>query len=307
MPHSEVSCRGGAAYGEKSYVIRVTDGLTTIPGENTEALLVKRGGATDLENIVIRTQNGTTYSSVRDYLLENSVMSPYSFPEYGNGFNCIEFCLGDTWTNGGPFYTNTQPSTDTLDTMPDFAFEEEPEPELGRIIDESRPPRQNAESCLPPIEEDYPLVDDTSPIPVDRSMTDCGGDDEKFRIRFQPLDGVMRPGTWAGFGTISRSGNFQNRLTRNDYSMYEIVLDHYAYTPHNDLVQYLHSVNDFLEIALRTKNLPKDKHGWHYLMVEIDGEWVDGITAAKYLFNITIGRNTSGRLVEVFGEHPFNY
>lgn len=301
MPHSEVSCRGGAEYGKKSYVIRVTDGLTTYPGENTEALLVKLGGANDLENIVIQTQNGTIHYSVREYLLENSVMTPDSFPEYGNGFNSIEFCLNDTWTNGGPFYTNTQPSTDIPEYMPDIAFEEELEPEFGRIIDKSHPPRQNAESCLSPIDEDYNLVDDTISRPVDRSMTDCPGDDEKFRIRFQPLDGVTRPETWAGLGTITRSGNFQNRLTRNEYTMYEIVLDHHAYTPHKDLVQYLYSVDAYIEIALGTKNLPRDTHAWHYIMVEIDGEWVDGITAAKCLFNITIGRNTAGRLVEVYG------
>lgn len=405
MPHSTVTCRGGNAYGSKSYVIRVVDGLTVLPGADTEALLVKRGDVTNLTDIIIYTRNGTTHSTVRDYLLENSVMTQDSFAPESNGFNSIEVCIDTTWMNGGAFFTNTQPSTEVADPMPSEDEDQEPveiaprggisyamatysirstthkahndtscpleatmtisgteqvrvkdtfwngdnefssleEWHLHHMADDndsvqhsprsyidvmvdnewipattffslrhppstgddSRPPRSDAEFEL----ESRLLIedgnfDDTLPKPVDRSMTDFFGMDKKYRIRYNPrTEGPRVPGTWAGNGSIRCVAGFQNSLTKNTYYDYEIVLDHHAYSPDNDYVQYLDSVEYYVEIAQRTKEPMIYQHAWCHIDVEIDGTWVNGTVAALELFNITLIRNPDGRIVEFPGKY----
>ena len=295
------NCRGGSAYSDKSYVIRVDTGNKNrrLNIDTTEALLIKQEGPYNLENIKIRTWlKAKTYTSVEDYIREIGHVvetpSPWSF---------VKVLVGDTWMSGTRFYMLTQPSTDAP---------QEPFP-LSEPFDESRPPRQNACSVVPG-DSNYqgdddevagetilPALDTEMAGPVPRAFTDYPGMDEEFRIRFRPVDGVHTPGTWSGNGVIFRHGYFQNPLTKHGYHEYEIRLDHMAQSANPDLnyTQNLFSVAEFAKIGLGHEVSPVD--AWSRIEVNIDGRWTLGTSAAKKLFNIEVQENQRGVLSEFRG------
>lgn len=300
---TSTNCRGGIAFGNKSYVVRLNEQMIGRDNniDETEALLVKQGDACNLENIKIRAKSGKAYTTVKDYLADYGVNPPNCF------WSFIEVEVDDYWVSGNEFYMLTQPSTEV--SQEPFLF---PEP-----FDESRPPRQNACSVVPgdsnyhdEDEDDeveaegetiLPALDTEMSGPVPRAFTDYPGMDEEFRIRFRPVDGVHTPGTWSGNGVIFRHGYFENPLTKHTYYEYEIRLDRMAQSSNPDLnyVQNLCSVAEFAEIGLGHKISNVD--AWSHIEVNIDGRWTLGTFAAKKLFNIEIQENNRGVLSEFRG------
>ena len=104
---TDTACRGGEAFSHKSYVIRIEDNMTGIhlTTRDTEALLVKKNGSCNLQDINIRAQNGKTYTTLKDYLEYYSVSPPDSY------WHFVEVLVDSVWIPGSRFYTNTQPST----------------------------------------------------------------------------------------------------------------------------------------------------------------------------------------------------
>jgi len=292
------NCRGGSAYSDKSYVIRVDTGNKNrrLNDDTTEALLIKQEGPCNLENIKIRTLlKAKTYTSVEDYIREIGKVvetpSPWSF---------VKVLVGDTWMSGTRFYTNTQPSTD-----------EQQEPSFeAAAFDESRPPRQNACSVVPgdtnyfdDEEEDddievpgevilpAPAPATEMDRPVDRCFTDYPGMEKEYRVRFRPVDGRRIPGTWGGDGVIYCQGYYENRLTKHGYHGYTIRLHHQAL--------HLYSVADYAKIGLGMEISAAD--AWSRIEVKVDGRWMLGTFAAKQLFNIEVQCNSLGKLTEFQG------
>ena len=292
------NCRGGSAYSDKSYVIRVDTGNKNrrLNDDTTEALLIKQEGPCNLENIKIRTWlKAKTYTSVEDYIREIGKVvetpSPWSF---------VKVLVGDTWMSGTRFYTNTQPSTD-----------EQQEPSFeAAAFDESRPPRQNACSVVPGDTNYYEDEDEDIEVPgevilpapapapatemdrpVDRCFTDYPGMEKEYRVRFRPVDGRRIPGTWGGDGVIYCQGYYENRLTKHGYHGYTIRLHHQAL--------HLYSVADYAKIGLGMEISAAD--AWSRIEVKVDGRWMLGTFAAKQLFNIEVQCNSLGKLTEFQG------
>jgi hypothetical protein len=293
------NCRGGSAYSDKSYVIRVDTGNKNrrLNEDTTEALLIKQEGPCNLENIKIRTWlKAKTYTSVEDYIREIGKVveapSPWSF---------VKVLVGDTWMSGTRFYTNTQPSTDE---------QQEPNFEEAAAFDESRPPRQNACSVVPGDTNYYEDEDEDIEVPgevilpapapapatemdrpVDRCFTDYPGMEKEYRVRFRPVDGRRIPGTWGGDGVIYCQGYYENRLTKHGYHGYTIRLHHQAL--------HLYSVAEYAEIGLGMEISAAD--AWSRIEVKVDGRWMLGTVAAKQLFNIEVQEDQNGVLTEFQG------
>ena len=107
------TCRGGKSYGKRSYVVRVKDDFCSTP-EDTEALLVKNNGVTNLTEITIRGMNGKTYTSLPAYITDNATKTPDGIPIDTQTFPWVyvEVLIDTYWEPGNFFYTHTQPSTD---------------------------------------------------------------------------------------------------------------------------------------------------------------------------------------------------
>ena len=105
---TDTVCRGGVSYSNRTYIIRLNENEIGRDNniQDTEALLVKKNGSCDLNNINIRAQNGKTYTKLKDYLEDYGVYPKHSY------WSFVEVCVGTTWVPGSNFYTNTQPSTD---------------------------------------------------------------------------------------------------------------------------------------------------------------------------------------------------
>jgi hypothetical protein len=296
---SSTNCRGGIAYGNKSFVVRLNEQMIGRDNniDETEALLVKQGDTCNLENIKIRTQNGKTYTTVKDYLADYGVNPRVSF------WSFIEVMVDDYWVSGNEFYMLTQPSADAPQEP---AFCVEP-------FDESRPSRQSACSVVPG-DTNYHDEDDEDDVagetilpapdtemagPVPRAFTDYPGMDEEFRIRFRPVGGVHTPGTWSGNGVIFRQGYYENCVTKNKYHGYTIRLDEMAQTPEDSDIQYLFSVAEYAEIGLGQWTKAVD--AWSRIEIKVDDRWMLGTFAAKKLFNIEVLENKHGELTEFRG------
>ncbi len=126
-PFPSSTCRGGASYQKPSYVVRVKEDFCSNP-EDTEALLVKNTGVTNLTEITIRGMNGKTYTSLPAYITDNSTKAPdgWSLDRQTHWLPWVhvEVLIGTYWEPGNFFYTHTQPSTDCPASPPPL----EPEP-----------------------------------------------------------------------------------------------------------------------------------------------------------------------------------
>jgi len=106
---------GGDAFINRTYIIRV-DERFRVPGltaEDTEAVLVKQGGPTDLNSVMIRTQT-KNYTKLEDYLGDNAV-SPTKGKWWG-GWMFVEVLVktmklyNSSWISGQAFKDGTEPS-----------------------------------------------------------------------------------------------------------------------------------------------------------------------------------------------------
>lgn len=115
FPSQTLAPSGGDAFSNDTFVIRVVEkflmpGLTV---EDTEAVLVKKGGPTDLNSVMIRTQT-KDYATLEDYLKDNAV-SPTKGKWWG-GWMFVEVLVktmklyNSSWINGQAFKDGTEPS-----------------------------------------------------------------------------------------------------------------------------------------------------------------------------------------------------
>ena len=117
MPSSSqtLAPSGGDAFSNDTFVIRVVKrflmpGLTV---EDTEAVLVKKGGPTDLNSVMIRTQT-KDYDTLEEYLKDNAV-SPTKGKWWG-GWMFVEVLVktmklyNSSWISGQHFKDGTEPS-----------------------------------------------------------------------------------------------------------------------------------------------------------------------------------------------------
>lgn len=100
---------GGKDYEKRSYAVRIHPEFAH-PGQDTEALLVKRGGNSDLNFVRIRDQDGNTFTEIKTYVNTHAVRSTIgvTLP-----WHCIEVSVSGEWVPGSRFYTLTQPSCET--------------------------------------------------------------------------------------------------------------------------------------------------------------------------------------------------
>ena len=101
-------CRGGASYDKRKFVIRVasryanTETAPTIKNaDDTEAALYKLGSSWDLERISIHTSDGSTYNSLRNYLLAQGVKIMCHPITY------VEVCIDTYWQSWEEFSSNS--------------------------------------------------------------------------------------------------------------------------------------------------------------------------------------------------------
>lgn len=100
------TARGGNAYQKRSYTIRIRPDFA-YPGQDTEALLVKRGENDNLDFVRIRDQDGNTFTEMIAYVNSHADRSTLgvSLP-----WHCIDVSVHDEWVPGSRFYTLSQPS-----------------------------------------------------------------------------------------------------------------------------------------------------------------------------------------------------
>jgi hypothetical protein len=125
-PSPTSTCRGGSAYGNPSYVVRVNKEFCSNP-EDTEALLGKNTGVTNLTEITIRGMNGKTYTSLPAYITDNATKAPdgWSLDRQTQTIPWVhvEVLVGTYWEAGNIFYSRCQPSTDCPDPLPPLSPE----------------------------------------------------------------------------------------------------------------------------------------------------------------------------------------
>ena len=127
----ESTCRGGAAYGKKSYTIRVKLDAIERDAEATEAFYIKDSASES--GFRIRTQSGKTVHTFADYvMLHNHLLKKdYSLPDTLSSLWCeIDVLVENEWVPGNRFFTLAQPSTDAP-TMP---FPGTPSPETDEEL-----------------------------------------------------------------------------------------------------------------------------------------------------------------------------
>ena len=123
----ESTCRGGAAYGKKSYTIRVKLDAIERDAEATEALYVKDPASES--GFRIRTQSGMTVHTFADYVMHHNhlLKKDYSLPDTLSSLWCeIDVLVENEWVPGNRFFTLAQPSTD-VPTMPEEDLDGEAE------------------------------------------------------------------------------------------------------------------------------------------------------------------------------------
>ena len=98
-------CRGGNDYSHRTFTIRITDQFCDYP-EDTEALLIKNQGVTDLDSITIVGKTGKEYANITDFVINNSAEFEYEWDPW----TYVEALVGVFWTTGSMFKTNTMPS-----------------------------------------------------------------------------------------------------------------------------------------------------------------------------------------------------
>jgi hypothetical protein len=144
----ESTCRGGAAYGNNSYTIRVKLDAINRDVEATEALFVKgrSAAAQSRGTFNIRTQTGETFQSLGHYL---NHYTPLLKPEFTptDTWSDVEVLIDNEWVPGNRFFTLAQPSTDAP-TMP---FPGTPSPQT----DEERAARLRYEEEERDAEEEF--------------------------------------------------------------------------------------------------------------------------------------------------------
>ena len=124
-------CRGGSAYAARSFAMRVIKEFVK-SGKDSEALVAKRGGMTDLTFVRIRDQEGGTFTKMEDYVnayvdrRKAGVAMPWE---------CVEVCVGDEWVPGYKFYSLTQPSTEDPNPPPGLDLEMAPAVTSGSGFD----------------------------------------------------------------------------------------------------------------------------------------------------------------------------
>lgn len=127
----ESTCRGGAAYGKKSYTIRVKLEAIERDAEATEALYVKDPASES--GFRIRTQSGKTVHTFADYVMHHNhlLKKDYSLPDTLSSFwSEIDVLVDNEWVPGNRFFTLAQPSTDA----PMMPFPGTPSPETDEEL-----------------------------------------------------------------------------------------------------------------------------------------------------------------------------
>ena len=108
----ESTCRGGAAYGNNSYTIRVKLDAINRDVEATEALFVKdrSAAAQSRGTFNIRTQTGETFHSLGHYL---NHYTPLLKPEFTptDTWSDVEVLIDNEWVTGNRYHMLSQPST----------------------------------------------------------------------------------------------------------------------------------------------------------------------------------------------------
>lgn len=108
----ESTCRGGAAYGNNSYTIRVKLDAINRDVEATEALFVKgrSAAARSRGTFNIRTQTGETFHSLGHYLNHHT---PLLKPEFTptDTWSDVEVLIDNEWIPGNRYHMLSQPST----------------------------------------------------------------------------------------------------------------------------------------------------------------------------------------------------
>ena len=130
---SELTCRGGSAYAARSYPVRVIEEFGQT-GKDSEALLAKRGGVTDLTLVRIRDQEGGTFTEMRAYI---DAHADRSKTRVAMPWQCVEVCVGNEWVPGYKFYSLTQPSTEDPNPPPGMDLEQAPAATSGSGFDRS--------------------------------------------------------------------------------------------------------------------------------------------------------------------------
>ena len=106
------TCRGGAAYGNNSYTIRVKLDAINRDVEATEALFVKgrSAAAQSRGTFNIRTQTGETFHSLGHYLNHHT---PLLKPEFTptDTWSDVEVLIDNEWIPGNRYHMLSQPST----------------------------------------------------------------------------------------------------------------------------------------------------------------------------------------------------
>jgi len=108
------TCRGGSAYAARSYPVRVIKEFVKT-GKDSESLLAKRGGLTDINFVRIRDQEGGTFTKMNDYI---DAYVDHSKAGVAMPWECVEVCVDDTWVPGNQFYSLSQPSTENTNLPP---------------------------------------------------------------------------------------------------------------------------------------------------------------------------------------------
>ena len=115
-PSHTLAPSGGVAFSNSIFVIQVDERVLK-PGhkaEDTEAVLVKQGGPTDLNSVMISTPT-KNYATLEDYLDDNAV-APIKGTWWG-GWMFVKVLVktmklyNSGWINGQAFKDGTEPST----------------------------------------------------------------------------------------------------------------------------------------------------------------------------------------------------
>ena len=127
----ESTCRGGAAYGKKSYTIRMQLEAIERDAEATEALYVKDPASES--GFRIRTQSGKTVHTFADYVKEHKHLLKKEFSSWSEASSLwseIDVLVDNEWVPGNRFFTLAQPSTDA----PMMPFPGTPSPETDEEL-----------------------------------------------------------------------------------------------------------------------------------------------------------------------------
>ena len=259
--------RGGIAYALATYKIFHTKQEEDYrPGVNRTAMMTFN----NLDNITVEDNQGRYFASLEEWHSRGTIKEEEAERSV---WELIDIQVDGEWIPGTTFRVLPQPVT---------------------IGDNGPVPRQNAQSVI--VTDGEVFEEDEVPLgPAHRSLTDYQGIHTPYKVR--PSKNTDLELGWKGTGVIFRDAGYQNPFTKEAYYDYKIELDESV--GHSGYEKTLWTVRDYGEIL--TGKRMRESHGWFYIEIEVDGEWIPGEEACLELFNIEVKRDDAGYYHEIKG------